>query len=145
MTLQPPVVCLEVETGEDAIVVHFRGDSVSLDVCNVPLFSQELNSCMEALGQGKLLVLDLGNVEFLSASALGALIQLHKKRLAEGDGLILRNVRPMIEELFAVTGLTRLFRIDRGEPRIGDQPVGVKELSSSTHAAVQGGVREPFK
>lgn len=55
-------------------------------------------------------VLDLGGVEFVDSSGLGALIHMHKT--LEGRGrLALCNVDPKVAQLFKVTRLQRVFAI----------------------------------
>ena len=55
--------------------------------------------------------LDFGNVEFLTASALGRLAVLHKEAEALGGRLTLYNVGTMVFEVFVVTGLTTLLDV----------------------------------
>jgi len=55
--------------------------------------------------------LDFGNVEFLTASALGHLVVLHKEVEALGGRLTLYNVGAMVYEAFAATHLTRLLDV----------------------------------
>jgi len=58
--------------------------------------------------------LDFGNVEFLTASALGHLVGLHKEAEAMGGRLMLYNVGAMVYEVFAATRLTTLLDIQLG-------------------------------
>jgi anti-anti-sigma factor len=55
--------------------------------------------------------LDFGNVEFLTASALGQMVVLHKEAEALGGRLTLYNVGTMVYEVFAVTRLTTLLDV----------------------------------
>jgi anti-anti-sigma factor len=56
-------------------------------------------------------VLDFGDVEFVTGSGLGKLVALHLKIKAKGGRLAFQNVRPFVREVFAVTGLSRLFDV----------------------------------
>ena len=57
------------------------------------------------------LILDFGNVRFLSSAVLGLLIRI-SKRIYERDGqLRLCNINPKIYEIFKITRLTKTFDI----------------------------------
>jgi anti-sigma B factor antagonist len=59
------------------------------------------------------LVLDFGQVEFLSSAVLGLLIRI-SKRISEKDGkLSLCNISPKIYEVFKITQLTKIFDIQK--------------------------------
>ena len=62
--------------------------------------------------------LDFGNVEFLTASALGHLVVLHKEAEALGGRLTLYNVGAMVYEVFAATRLTTLLDVRQGHHAI---------------------------
>ena len=63
----------------------------------------------------KQLLLSFANVEFLSSAALNKLIVLDRKLKAAGGKLALSNLRPEIQEVFAITRLNQLFEIQRNE------------------------------
>jgi anti-sigma B factor antagonist len=56
--------------------------------------------------------LDFSLVDFLASAALGKLIALHRKLAAKNGMMKLCNICPDIHELFAITKLDRLFRIE---------------------------------
>jgi anti-anti-sigma factor len=57
------------------------------------------------------MILDFGNVRFLSSAVLGLLIRV-SKRIYERDGrLKLCNINPKIYEVFKITRLTKTFDI----------------------------------
>src|SRR5262249_51807878 len=64
-------------------------------------------------GRRKLL-LNFGNVEYLSSAALEMLVTLNKKVTQAAGELILCNIAPQIYEIFEITKLNKLFRIERG-------------------------------
>jgi anti-anti-sigma factor len=66
--------------------------------------------------------LDFGNVEFLTASALGHLVVLHKEAEALGGRLTLYNVGAMVYEVFAATRLTTLLDVRQGHDAISKTP-----------------------
>jgi anti-anti-sigma factor len=53
--------------------------------------------------------LDLGNMEYVTAATLGKLVSLNKEVRQMGGTLSLRNVPPLIYEVFEVTRVTELF------------------------------------
>jgi anti-sigma B factor antagonist len=58
----------------------------------------------------KRLVLDLGRIEFVDSSGLGALVAL-LKRLGNDGTLALVGLRPPVQRLLALTRLDRVFRV----------------------------------
>ena len=70
------------------------------------------------------LLLNFRKVEYVSTVALGVLITLHKKMEAQGGRLVLCFVDPEIYELFKLTKLDRLFRIE-------DDPAADQGVESS--------------
>ena len=66
--------------------------------------------------------LDFGNVEFLTASALGHLVVLHKEAEALDGRLTLYNVGAMVYEVFAATRLTTLLDVRQGHQAISKTP-----------------------
>ena len=104
---------LEVEDIGDVTVVNFV-DRRILDEQNIQIIGEQLFSLVDEVGRRKIL-LNFGNVEFLSSAALGKLIKL-KKKLEEVKGrLILCNISPQIYEVFEITKLDRFFTIQQEE------------------------------
>src|SRR2546422_8507154 len=104
---------LEVEDIGDVTVVNFT-DKKILDEQNIQLIGEQLFSLVDELGRRKLL-LNFGNVEYLSSAALGKFITLNKKLASAGGKLILCNIAPQIYEVFEITKLNRLFKIEKEE------------------------------
>jgi anti-anti-sigma factor len=90
--------------GDDVTVVHFTGRKVSLDEETLYHVRDQLVALAEEPGQRPLLV-DFGNVDYISSTALGMLVNLHKQLLGAGRRLTVYNVRPQVYEVFAVTRL----------------------------------------
>ena len=104
---------LEVEDIGDVTVVNFV-DRRILDEQNIQIIGEQLFSLVDEVGRRKIL-LNFGNVEFLSSAALGKLIALHKKLQAVGGRLILCNIDPEIYEVFEITRLDKFFNIQKDE------------------------------
>jgi anti-sigma B factor antagonist len=113
MSTAPRRQRLEVEDIGDITVVNFI-DKKILDEQNIQVIGDQLFRLVEELGRQKLL-LNFGNVEYLSSAALGKLITLHKKVNAAGGKLILCNIDPQIREVFEITKLNKIFTIHKEE------------------------------
>ena len=104
---------LKVETRtprEGVAVIALDGE---VDVYTSPRLKQEM---VDLLNRGQVhLVVDLNEVEYLDSTGLGVLIGgLKRAREREGDlRLICENMR--ILRIFEITGLTKIFEIDKDE------------------------------
>jgi anti-sigma B factor antagonist len=113
MSTQPRRRRLEVEDIGDVTVVNFT-DKKILDEQNIQIIGEQLFSLVDELGRRKLL-LNFGNVEYLSSAALGKFITLNKKVIAAGGKLVLCNIDPQIYEVFEITRLNKIFNIQKEE------------------------------
>ena len=113
MSSQPRRQRLVVEDIGDVTVVNFV-DKKILDEQNIQVIGEQLFSLVDELGRRKIL-LNFGNVEYLSSAALGKLITLNKKVNAVGGRLILCNIDQQIYEVFEITKLNKLFNIQKEE------------------------------
>ena len=113
MSTQPRRRRLEVEDIGDVTVVNFV-DRKILDEQNIQIIGEQLFGLVDQEGRRKLL-LNFGNVEYLSSAALDKLITLNKKLQQAGGRLILCNIDPQIYEVFEITKLNKLFNIHSEE------------------------------
>jgi anti-sigma B factor antagonist len=113
MSTQPRRQKLEVEDIGDVTVVNFI-DKKILDEQNIQIIGEQLFRLVDDLGRTKLL-LNFGNVEYLSSAALGKLITLNKKVNSSGGKLILCNIAPNIYEVFEITKLNKILNIQKDE------------------------------
>src|SRR6202795_1105492 len=113
MTSQPRRRRLEVEDIGDVTEVNFT-DRKILDEQNIQIIGEQLLSLVDEVGRRKLL-LNFGNVEYLSSAALAKLITLNKKLQQAGGKLILCNIDPQIYEVFEITKLDKFFKIMKEE------------------------------
>jgi anti-sigma B factor antagonist len=113
MSSQPRRRRLEVEQIGDVTVVNFI-DRKILDEQNIQVIGDQLFSLVDQDGLRKLL-LNFGNVEYLSSAALGKLITLNKKLQGVGGRLVLCNIDPQIYEVFEITRLDKFFNIQKEE------------------------------
>ena len=113
MSSQPKRRRLELEQIGDVTVVNFI-DKKILDEQSIQTIGDQLFSLVDQENCRQML-LNFGNVEFLSSAALGKLIALHKKLQAVGGRLILCNIDPEIYEVFEITRLDKFFNIQKEE------------------------------
>jgi len=97
----------------DVAVVAFN-DKKILDEASIQELGSELFGLVEQQ-QGKGILLDFANVEFLSSAALGKLITLDRKVKAAKGRLKMCNIRPEIFEVFQITKLNKVFDIRKDE------------------------------
>jgi anti-sigma B factor antagonist len=107
---------MSAESVPEGVVLHFVQPSIALDDSNTPRMSELLTHCIEGKEAGHLII-ELGNVEYVSSLALGIFVRLHKQMVAHGGRLILRNLRDTVYEVFETTQLTRILDIHEGRPR----------------------------
>jgi anti-sigma B factor antagonist len=113
MSTQPRRRRLEVEHIGDVTVVNFV-DKKILDEQNIQIIGDQLFSLVDEEGRRNLL-LNFGNVDYLSSAALGKLITLNKKLQTAGGRLILCDIADTIFEVFEITKLDKFFKIEKDE------------------------------
>ena len=104
---------LEVEDIGDVTVVSFTSKNL-FDEQTLQSIGEELFSLVDEPGRRKIL-LNFGNVEYISSAAVGMFITLNKKVNAAGGLLILCCIDPQFYELFSNTGLNTSFDKDDGD------------------------------
>ncbi len=104
---------LEVEEIGDVTVVTFI-DRKILDEQNIQIIGEQLFSLVDD-DQRRKILLNFGNVEYLSGNALGKLLTLNKKLQTAQGKLILCNIDPQIHEVFEITKTDKFFKIMKGE------------------------------
>jgi anti-sigma B factor antagonist len=104
---------LDVSVVEGVTAVRFV-DSRILDATSIEELGDELFALVEQENCKKLLV-NFTDVEFLSSAALNKLIILDKKVKTNDGKLVLSDLRPEINEVFAITRLDQLFTIADSE------------------------------
>ncbi len=109
MSSQPRRQRLVVEDIGDVAVVNFV-DKKILDEQNIQVIGEQLFSLVDEAGRRKIL-LNFGNVEYLSSAALGKLINLKKKVGAVKGKLKLCCIHPDLLEVFRITRLDQVFEI----------------------------------
>lgn len=100
---------IELSEAKGVTVVRLLDHKI-LDAGNIQELGDELFNLVEQ-DRVHSMLLDFGNVEFLSSAALNKLIMLDKKVKQHGGQLKLCNLKPEIQEVFVITRLNQLFQI----------------------------------
>jgi len=100
---------ISVEYSENATIVAFIDEKI-LEEMDIRALQESIMSVVDQADRINL-ILDFGNVRFLSSAVLGLLIRI-SKRIYERDGqLRFCNINPKIYEIFKITRLNKIFDI----------------------------------
>ena len=91
---------------DETIVLSISGE---IDGTNVDEFENRVN---DAADRTSSLVLDLGNLEYVSSAGLRVFLTLQKKVKQRGDSVIIKNVNEEVMDIFSVTGFVKLLNIE---------------------------------
>ncbi len=96
------------DEGEIALVTLKREQLT--DDENLEQLDQELN---QVLGEeaGRKMICDLSTVKYLTSSAIGKLISLHRKSIRIGSRIVLCGLQPTVEEILGTSHLLKYFSI----------------------------------
>ncbi len=106
---QPSRRHLRLESVDGVTVVSFVDTKIVTEE-NIQEVGDQLYSLVEQEGH-KQLLLNFGNVQYLSSAALGKLINLKKKVGAVKGKLKLCCIHPDLKEVFKITRLDQVFEI----------------------------------
>ena len=106
---QPQRRHLRLETIDNVTVVSFVESKIVSEE-NIQEVGEQLYSLVDAEGHRQIL-LNFGNVQYLSSAALGKLINLKKKVAAVKGKLKLCCIHPDLLEVFRITRLDQVFEI----------------------------------
>ena len=98
----------------DVAVVQFV-DKRILDAQNIEMIGDDLFRLVDELGRRKV-VLNFGNVQYMSSAALGKLIRLHQRLASVGGKLVLCGISKELYDVFAITKLDKMLSIVKDEP-----------------------------
>ncbi len=98
-----------VQYRDNATIVTFTDEKI-LEETDIKALQDAVMSIVEQ-SHGLTLILDFGNVAFLSSAVLGLLIRISKKVYEQDGRLKLCNINPKIYEVFKITRLTKTFEI----------------------------------
>ena len=105
-----PYQSINVRVVDDVAVVTFRGTNSMFEGEKVEAVARELFDLLET-GPASKLLLDLGNIYFMSSAMLAQLVRMHRQVQAKRGRLRLCSPRPAIQEAFRVSKFDRFFEI----------------------------------
>jgi anti-anti-sigma factor len=94
------------------VLTIFLTEAKILDAPIIEQIHQEMVSILEGAKQRNVL-LDFGEVKFMSSMALGMLIRVNKICKEHQINLKLCNIEPEITQIFKITGMNKVFKIFR--------------------------------
>ncbi len=100
---------ISVQYGENATIVTFLNEKI-LEEKDIKTLQDSVMSVIEQSDQINM-ILDFGNVKFLSSAVLGLLLRISKKIYERDSQLRLCNINPKIYEIFKITRLNKIFEI----------------------------------
>jgi len=98
---------LNIQHFKDVTVVNFAAPTM-LDASLIDRMGGELYKLVDDLDKRKI-VLDFGEVRFLSSSALGMLLNLRKKASSAKGQVVICSLRDDLLKVFKITRLDKLF------------------------------------
>jgi anti-sigma B factor antagonist len=100
---------ISVQYIDNATVISFTDEKI-LEEKDIQALQASIMSVIEQANTINL-ILDFGNVRFLSSAVLGLLIRISKKVYEHDGKLRLCNINQKIYEIFKITRLTKIFDI----------------------------------
>jgi stage II sporulation protein AA (anti-sigma F factor antagonist) len=91
---------------KDAVVVSIKG---RLDASSSPQFEKELAAVMDE-GE-RLLVVDFGELEYISSAGLRSILATTKKLKEKGGKLLLCALKDVVKEVFEISGFSSIIPI----------------------------------
>lgn len=94
---------------DDVVVIEINRTQLTDDE-NLEQFDHEL---IQLLGNesGKLLACDLSSVKYMSSSAIGKLIALHRRSTRNGGCVVLCGIQPTVRDILTTSHLLQYFVI----------------------------------
>ena len=73
--------------------------------------SQDLLADLVEIDEASMLILDFADLEYISSAGLRAILS-YQKKLGGKDKIIIRNMNPVVANIFKVTGFAALITIE---------------------------------
>ena len=80
-----------------------------IDTVTAPDFENEIN---DEMGKFDSLIIDFGNLEYISSAGLRVLVSTQKKLNQENIPMTIKNVNDTINEIFHMSGFDRILKIE---------------------------------
>lgn len=104
---EPREFGVDVSKADDTTVVSVRGE---VDLYTAPKLREQLDEAVQ--GESPLVVVDLGQLDFIDSTGLGVLVGALKQARAAGGDVRLRNPNRSTHKILEIAGLTELFTIE---------------------------------
>lgn len=98
---------IKIETCENSVILTINESKV-YDEMVVSEINEDINVTLDS-NEKENIILDFGNVTYLSSSFMGKIISINKKTKAKSQKLILCCVNNHIMEIFQITKLEKFF------------------------------------
>jgi anti-sigma B factor antagonist len=113
------VTATTTQIGADAFVVSVAGE---LDLATVDRLREELDRTAEH--DARRVIVDLIGLTFIDSVALGVLTEGARRLRANGGVCVVVSQDPRILRVFEITGLDRIFRIERSLAEAVEEVIG---------------------
>ena len=97
-------VTIQTQEGKTLVTLNGR-----IDTTNADRFQQDLAPLMQ--GDKPDIEMDCSGMEYTSSQGLRMFLMLQKSVMARGGSLMLRNMRPLVREVFDITGFSNIIKI----------------------------------
>lgn len=91
---------------EQAAMVSIKGE---IDIYSIEKFREAIEEKMKT--QAPEIIIDCTELSYMDSTGMGVLIELRNKTKAIGQKIILKNPRPNIKKLLALTGVDKIIDI----------------------------------
>lgn len=98
---------IEVKQDGEIFVVELEG---RMDTNTSPEFQKEMEAYYTK--EGFKMILDFDKLDFVSSAGLRVLLLIQKKSKALNGSLVIKNVKPEIQEVFDMTGFSDILTIE---------------------------------
>ncbi|HAZ05529.1 MAG TPA: anti-sigma factor antagonist [Acetobacterium sp.] len=98
---------IEVKQEGEIFVVELEG---RMDTNTSPEFQKEMETYYSK--EGFQMILDFDQLDFVSSAGLRVLLLIQKKSKALNGSLVIKNVKPEIQEVFDMTGFSDILTIE---------------------------------
>jgi anti-anti-sigma factor len=94
------------EVRDKVVILSLTG---RLDTLNFPVFDTEITSLLDK--SQKDIILDCGDMDYVSSSGLRVLLKALKQAKAAGGKFVICRLQPQISQIFKISGFDQLFEI----------------------------------
>jgi len=112
---------LQTQPQGDVLFVRLLGSRIELEEEAARSLRDLFSRLVEETDRQKV-VLDLGNVHFLTSTVVETLLALHRQLQALGRRLVVCNLTPPVAEVFTVLQLGNVFEVDPPPPAVSWRP-----------------------